>query len=109
MKHRIVAIGEVLWDLLPGGRQLGGTPANFAIHAHALGADARLISRVGDDELGREVLDAFRRRDMPTDSIDEYPRTVSNAGLAYANVPSDATTRMMSDACCTNARNRRSL
>ena len=69
MTHRIVAIGEVLWDLLPGGRQLGGAPANFAIHAHALGGDVRLISRVGDDALGREVLDAFRRRGMPTDTI----------------------------------------
>jgi fructokinase len=73
MTHRIVAIGEVLWDLLPGGRQLGGAPANFAIHAHALGADARLISRVGDDELGHEVLDAFCRRGMPTDTITVDP------------------------------------
>ena len=69
MKPRIVAIGEVLWDLLPGGRQLGGAPANFAIHAHALGGDVRLVSRIGDDPLGREVLDAFRRRGMPTDTI----------------------------------------
>jgi fructokinase len=69
MKPRIAAIGEVLWDLLPGGPQLGGAPANFAIHAHALGADARLVSRVGDDDLGRAVLDAFRRRGMPTDTI----------------------------------------
>ncbi len=54
----VLSIGEVLWDLLPGGPQLGGAPANFVVHAHALGAEGLLISRVGDDELGR---DAFRR------------------------------------------------
>jgi fructokinase len=52
----IVGLGEVLWDLLPGGRQLGGAPANFTYHASALGADTRLVSRVGNDELGRETL-----------------------------------------------------
>ncbi|HUR53111.1 MAG TPA: carbohydrate kinase [Gemmataceae bacterium] len=52
----IVAVGEVLWDLLPGGRQLGGAPANFAYHAAQLGADARIVSAVGQDDLGREIL-----------------------------------------------------
>src|SRR6188508_865658 len=52
----ILALGEILWDLLPSGRQLGGAPANFAYHAAQLGADARIVSAVGDDELGREVL-----------------------------------------------------
>jgi fructokinase len=52
----IVGIGEILWDMLPGGKQLGGAPANFAYHAKALGADAAVVSRVGDDALGREIL-----------------------------------------------------
>ena len=65
----IVGLGEVLWDLLPTGRQLGGAPANFACHARALGADARLVTRVGDDALGREVLERFRRLGLPTDTI----------------------------------------
>src|SRR5277367_540130 len=56
MSFKIVGIGEVLWDLLPAGPQLGGAPANFAYHAHALGADACLVTRVGDDEFGREIL-----------------------------------------------------
>lgn len=55
MQPRIVAIGEVLWDLLPSGAILGGAPANFAFHARALGAEVSLISRVGDDDLGREI------------------------------------------------------
>jgi fructokinase len=52
----IVGVGEILWDMLPGGKQLGGAPANFAYHAKALGADAAVVSRVGDDALGREIL-----------------------------------------------------
>jgi len=69
MNYRIVAIGEVLWDLLPEGKQLGGAPANFIYHAHALGADARLVSRVGDDALGREILERFKQLGLPTDSV----------------------------------------
>jgi len=53
---RVVGIGELLWDLLPSGRQIGGAPANFSYHAGALGCGARTISRVGDDVLGRELL-----------------------------------------------------
>ena len=53
---RLVSIGEVLWDLLPDGPQLGGAPANLACHARALGAQAALISRVGVDAHGEEAL-----------------------------------------------------
>lgn len=55
--RKAVGIGEVLWDVLPGGRQLGGAPANFAFHASRLGVAAAVVSRVGADRLGREVFD----------------------------------------------------
>ncbi|MEO6784761.1 MAG: carbohydrate kinase [Chthoniobacteraceae bacterium] len=69
MSHRILSVGEVLWDLLPAGPVLGGAPANFAVHAHGLGADARLVSRVGDDDRGREILRRLPARGMDTDLI----------------------------------------
>lgn len=53
----VVGIGEVLWDVLPGGRELGGAPANFAYHAGALGGRGAVVSRVGDDALGREIVE----------------------------------------------------
>ncbi len=56
MKYKVVGIGELLWDLLPSGPKLGGAPANFAYHAQALGAEAAMITRVGDDERGREAV-----------------------------------------------------
>jgi len=62
----ILALGEILWDLLPTGRQLGGAPANFAYHAAQLGADARTVSAVGDDDLGREILDRLATLGLDT-------------------------------------------
>jgi fructokinase len=57
----VVGLGEVLWDLLPGGRQLGGAPFNFAFHCHQLGHPGAVVSRVGADAPGREIRDAVRR------------------------------------------------
>jgi len=54
-RPRVVAVGELLWDLLPEGKQLGGAPGNVVHHARQLGADATLITRVGRDPLGREA------------------------------------------------------
>lgn len=58
---RVVGIGEVLWDLLPSGRQLGGAPANFVFHAQSLGTSACVISRIGDDAGGEAIRDCFER------------------------------------------------
>ena len=56
MKPYIVGLGEVLWDVLPEGKQLGGAPANFAYHVSQFGHDALAISAVGNDALGDETL-----------------------------------------------------
>ena len=61
MSRHVLGIGEVLWYLLPTGAQLGGAPANFAYHARALGADAGVITRIGRDSLGDDIL---RRLDV---------------------------------------------
>ena len=52
----VVGLGEILWDFLPSGRQLGGAPANFAYVASVLGCESAVASRIGTDELGREVI-----------------------------------------------------
>lgn len=90
MKKRIIGIGEVLWDMLPGGAQLGGAPANFAYHAQALGAAAGVVSRVGDDRLGREILDRLRAMGLPTDlvQVDESaPTSTVTVELLAGGVP----------------------
>jgi fructokinase len=73
MSDKILALGEVLWDLLPSGKQLGGAPANFTFQCRSLGADASLVTRVGDDDLGREVLDRFRSLGLPADTVQIDP------------------------------------
>lgn len=60
--RRISIFGEVLFDCFPGGeRILGGAPFNVAWHLQALGDRPRLISAVGDDPLGRQILQAMER------------------------------------------------
>ena len=55
-KKVIVGIGEILWDMLPSGKALGGAPANFAYHAMRLGEEGWAVSAIGDDDLGHEIL-----------------------------------------------------
>lgn len=54
-KFTVIGMGEVLWDLLPDGKILGGAPVNFAYHAMQLGAIGVAVSSVGNDDLGREI------------------------------------------------------
>ena len=89
-KPLILGIGEILWDLLPGGKQLGGAPANFAFHAAALGARALPVSRVGDDPLGREILARLSavKVDCALISIDPaHPTGVVDVTLDPAGAP----------------------
>jgi fructokinase len=69
LKVKVVGIGELLWDLLPAGKVRGGAPANFAYHAHALGAQSALITRVGNDALGRELIEGLHALDLSTETV----------------------------------------
>jgi fructokinase len=73
----VVGIGEVLWDLLPAGPQLGGAPANFAYHAHALGAFASVVSRVGNDQLGRDVFARFQSMGLQIKTLQTDPEAAT--------------------------------
>jgi fructokinase len=94
MGVRVVGIGEVLWDLLLTGTQLGGAPANFAYHAHALGADAHVITRVGADYYGRKIFRRFHEMGLPETAVqtDETAPTgtakvqLSGDGLAHFTI-----------------------
>lgn len=60
-KPIVIGIGELLWDMLPGGRRAGGAPVNFAYHASCLGAEGYAISAVGKDEDGAEIIRELER------------------------------------------------
>lgn len=103
----IVGLGEILWDMLPDGKQLGGAPANFAYHAQALGGRGVVVSCVGDDELGKEIMGRLealgldRRyiavdKDRPTGTVDVeldekgVPNFTIHENVAWDFIPSDA-------------------
>lgn len=65
----VVGIGEILWDMLPDGKQLGGAPTNFAYHVNALGSQGIVISCVGDDELGNEMMEQVKNNALIRDYI----------------------------------------
>jgi len=69
MNFNVIGVGEVLWDLLVTGPQLGGAPANFAYHAHALGTQAQVITRVGKDDYGREIIRRFHEMGLPETTV----------------------------------------
>jgi fructokinase len=87
MNFNVVGVGEILWDLLPTGPQLGGAPANFAYHAHALGAQAQVISRVGADDQGREIIRRFNQMGLPDAGVQIDPSNPT--GTAQVEVSSD--------------------
>ena len=55
-KLSAVCFGEVLWDVFPSHKKIGGAPLNVALRMKALGVDSNIISRVGSDEDGAEIL-----------------------------------------------------
>src|SRR5271154_6883873 len=91
MNFNVIGLGEALWDVLPTETKLGGAPANFGYHAHALGAHTHVITRVGNDERGREIIRRFDEMDLPDTGvqIDETAPTgvakveLSGNGLAH--------------------------
>ena len=65
----IVGLGEALFDVFPDDKRLGGAPLNVAVHAHQLGNEGIVASRIGDDELGRRVIRHLRDRQMRADFL----------------------------------------
>jgi fructokinase len=84
MQNIVVCFGETLWDVLPAGKQPGGAPFNVAVHLQQFGQAVELISRVGNDDLGRELLDFLASRGV---SITYVQRDKTQAtGVVKANV-----------------------
>ncbi len=80
----VLGIGEVLWDLQPHGRQLGGAPGNFAYHVHAQGLSAAPVSAVGADDEGQDLLDLLKQRGIDTSLVavlDDVPTSTVDVEL----------------------------
>lgn len=86
----IVTIGEVLWDMFPDGTCFGGAPGNLACHAAMLGAEAIVLSGVGQDKLGDEALAHLRERGVNADymaQISDFPTGTVQVSLDAAGKP----------------------
>ena len=88
MNNVIVGMGEALWDCLPEGKKIGGAPANFAYHVSQFGFDSRVVSAVGADADGDEILDVFARKGLRT-QIERvpYPTGTVQVTLDAVGVP----------------------
>ena len=64
MNGIVVGMGEALWDVLPEGKKIGGAPANFAYHVSQFGLPSCVVSAVGDDALGHEILENFTSKGL---------------------------------------------
>ena len=95
-------MGEALWDMLPEGKKIGGAPANFAYHVSQFGLDSYVVSAVGEDELGTEILANFREKKLgcriervpyPTGTVqvqldsNGVPCYDIREGVAWDNIP----------------------
>lgn len=102
MKNYIVGLGEILWDVLPEGKKLGGAPANFAYHASQFGMNGLAVSAIGRDSLGDEILDQLSGKNLhyqlekvefPTGTVqvtldkNGIPNYDICQGVAYDNIP----------------------
>ena len=101
-KRYVVGLGEVLWDVLPDGKKLGGAPANFAYHAGQFGLDTLAVSALGKDALAEETIAALDDRslkyllprvDYPTGTVqvtltvDGIPTYEIKENVAWDNIP----------------------
>ncbi|MGL5272415.1 MAG: carbohydrate kinase family protein [Phocaeicola sp.] len=102
MKKIIVGMGEALWDMLPDGKKIGGAPANFAYHVSQFGLESRVVSAVGRDDNGKEILDIFAQKKLtchiaqvayPTGTVqvkldsEGIPCYEIKEGVAWDNIP----------------------
>lgn len=86
-KQKVVCYGEVLWDIFPTKTKPGGAPMNVAYHLQKFGVESHMISRVGNDEAGKKLLNLLNDWNIPTTNcqIDEAHETGKVEAIAGAN------------------------
>ncbi|MBK8944795.1 MAG: carbohydrate kinase [Ignavibacteriae bacterium] len=94
MNKNIVCFGEVLWDILPSGKVAGGAPMNVAIRLQSLGIPTKIISKIGNDSLGSELLSILKNKkvDISQIQLDKKMKTgevlvkLDSNGIATYNI-----------------------
>ena len=76
MKKKVLCFGEILWDIFPEGKKIGGAPLNVALRLQELGVESNIISAIGNDELGNKILNqlnGLKAGSRFIQTIDQYP------------------------------------
>ncbi|MBT8381176.1 MAG: hypothetical protein KJO12_10115 [Ignavibacteria bacterium] len=87
----VTAIGEILFDVYPNSKELGGAPINFLFHIYKLTGRGKIVSRVGHDVLGEKVRRFLSGNGIATNYIQddhEHPTGITNVTLDEQKVPS---------------------
>ena len=90
MNRPIINFGEILWDQFPDYKRAGGSPFNVSVHLQYLGRKSRLISAIGDDQDGRELLSLMEEKEVKDDFIlkNEYPTGTVSVLIGEESEPS---------------------
>lgn len=84
----VVGMGEALWDILPEGKKIGGAPANFAYHVSQFGLPSCVVSAVGDDTLGHEIIANFNNKRLNhIVPVVDYPTGTVQVEIDQAGIP----------------------
>jgi len=111
---KVVGLGEILWDIFPEGKILGGAPANFAYHVSQFGLDGYVVSAIGKDVLGKEILDNLNQKqlnyiieaiDYSTGTVevtlneDGVPDYIITENVAWDNIPFTKQAKELAASC----------
>lgn len=114
MERNIVGLGEVLWDMLPEGKKLGGAPSNFAYHAGQFGFKSIAVSAIGEDRLASETIDALNEKRLdyllvtvpyPTGTVqvtlddNGIPTYEIRENVAWDNIPFTSQVQAVASSC----------
>ena len=88
MEKMVVGMGEALWDVLPEGKKIGGAPANFAYHVSQFGLSSCVVSAIGDDALGHEIVENFTSKGLKQHiDVVPYPTGTVQVEIDQAGIP----------------------
>jgi fructokinase len=96
-KTYITCFGEVLWDIFPEGSRAGGAPFNVAYNVHKMGIDVKVLSRTGDDELGKKLIQKISNWGISTDYIQADNDHPTGTVIAKIDKQNEATYEIIND------------
>lgn len=93
----VVCFGEVLWDIFPQGSRAGGAPFNVAYNVYKMGVDVKVLSRIGNDDLGNKLIDQIKNWGITTDYIQVDSEKPTSTVIATIDEDNEASYEIIND------------